>query len=141
MFSVVWIQAWLFLCTFSLIQARRRDSTQLQSKKLKILRLPEVYTYSVSLFMFKLHHNMLPLTMTMLFTKNNEIHSYNTRGSNNLRNPKIRTKIAEKFISNSGVKILNNIKDIIDPDQKIGSFKRALIIHLIKDYGNWQFFV
>jgi hypothetical protein len=74
--------------------------------------------------------------MTMLFTKNNDIHSHNTRGSNNLRNPKIKTQIAEKFISNSGVKIWNNIKTKIDPNQKIGSFKRALIVHLIKDYGN-----
>ena len=99
-----------------------------------MLRLPEIYTYSVSLFMFKYSDQMMPTSLDNLFKKNKEIHSYNTRGANKLRNPKIRTKLAENFITNMGVKVWNSISEIIDPFQKIGTFKKSLIIHLIRNY-------
>jgi hypothetical protein len=113
---------------------KRRNSTQPQSKLLKILRLPDIYTYSVSIFMYKYSHHIMPTSLDNLFLKNNEVHQYNTRGANKLRNPKIRTRLAENFITNSGVKVWNNISQIIDPMQKIGTFKRSLITHLISGY-------
>jgi hypothetical protein len=98
---------------------RRRDSTQAISKKLKILRLPDIYTYSVSLFMYKYTHHMMPPSLNDLFQQNSEVHSHNTRGANKLRNPRIRTKLAESFITNSGLKIWNNISQLINPEQKL----------------------
>ena len=113
---------------------KRRNSTQPQSKLLNILRLPDIYTYSVSIFMYKYSHHMMPTSLDNLFIKNKEVQHYNTRGANSLRNPKVRTRLAENFITNSGVKVWNNISQIIDPLQKIGTFKRSLITHLISGY-------
>jgi hypothetical protein len=45
-----------------------------------------------------------------------------TRGSANLRIPKNRTNLKQKFITSSGVKIWNESVAEIDPNQKIGVF-------------------
>jgi hypothetical protein len=79
---------------------------------------------------------MLPDAMIPLFAQNNTIHNYNTRNANKLRAPRIRTNLAEKFITHTGVKIWNEISDIIDPSQKIGTFKFKLITKLIEKYAD-----
>jgi hypothetical protein len=84
--------------------------------------------------MFKYSHKMLPEALTPLFTRTNTIHNYNTRNSNKLRTPRIKTYIAEKFITNSGVKIWNTMSEIITPNQKIGAFKHNLVTNLIEKY-------
>ena len=77
---------------------------------------------------------MMPENLNDLFQKNNNIHSHNTRGSSNLRTPKINSTIAEKFITFAGAKIWNNIQGKIDTNTKISSFKQHLITLLLKNY-------
>ena len=113
---------------------QRGNSTLSQSKELRILRLPEIYIHIVTVFMFKYHHHMLPDSLTTLFIKNNTVHNYNTRISAYLRAPRIRTAFAEKFITNSGVKIWNSMKEILNISQKISTFKHKLASHLIENY-------
>jgi hypothetical protein len=114
----------------------RGMSTLKLSKTLRILRLPEIYTYSATLFMFKYNHNMLPSSFDHLFHRNNTYHQHNTRGSSNLRPPKINTTMAEKFITCTGAKLWNDIGSKIDSTLKIGTFKQKLITLLIMDYDN-----
>ena len=113
---------------------KRRDSSQHDFKKLKIIRLPEIYIYSVNIFMYKFKNNMLPFKFNKLFRTNNEFHTYNTRNTRNLRIPKTNTTLAENFIIKSGVKIWNNTITAIDCNTTISIFKNNLIEYLISDY-------
>ena len=113
---------------------RKGNSTLTQSKELRILRLPDIYIHTVTVFMFKYHHHMLPDSLTTLFIKNNTIHHHNTRISAHLRAPRTRTALAEKFITNSGVKIWNSLKEILNTSKKISTFKHKLTSHLIEKY-------
>jgi hypothetical protein len=112
----------------------RGNSTQTKSKILRIMRLPELYTYSTMLFMYKYMHNMMPESLEYLFQKNNDVHDHNTRGASNLRVRKIRTQMAEKFITSSGVRLWNTLSRKIDPTLKIGNFKYCLTTLLIAEY-------
>ena len=112
----------------------RGKSTQNQAKKLRILRLPDTYTYSSMIFMFKYTNNMMPASLTGLFQKNSAVHSYNTRGASNLRIPRVHTLLAEKFITFTGVKLWNSLNPQIISTGKISNFKAQLISLLIKDY-------
>ena len=117
---------------------KRGNSTQIHCKNLRLLRLPEIYTYSTSIFMYKYHHNMMPIALDSLFIKNNAVHNYNTRGATLLRNPKIRTGLADRFITATGVRIWNNLSLHTDTTQKISTFKQKIITSLVSTYGNWQ---
>ena len=48
---------------------KRRESTQPSSKKLRILRLPELYTFAVLIFMFKFKHGSLPAIFNNFYRK------------------------------------------------------------------------
>jgi len=104
-------------------------------KTLRILRLPEIYTFNVTLFMYKFYHKMLPPSLDSLFQKNRDFHSHNTRGASKLRPPKIKTTMAEKFITSTGVKLWNDVSQKINPSVKIGTFKQSLITLLITNYA------
>ena len=112
----------------------RGKSTQTKSKLLCIMRLPELYSYSTMIFMYKYMHNMMPQSLENLFQKNKDIHNHYTRGASKLRVPKIRTQMAEKFITSTGVKLWNTLTLKIDPTLKIGNFKHRLTTLLISEY-------
>ena len=110
------------------------SSTLTHCITLRILRLPEIHTFNVILFMYKLYHDMMPSSLTSLFQKNRDIHSYNTRGASNLRPPKIKSTMAEIFLTSTGVKLWNDYSTKIDPHSKIGTFKQKLITLLLTEY-------
>ena len=113
---------------------RRGNSTQNHCKELRILRLPEIYTFSISIFMYKYLHNMMPPSLDNLFQKNQEIHHYNTRGASKLRPPKIKTNWADKFITATGVSIWNQHSINMDPQMKLSTYKKKIISLLISPY-------
>jgi hypothetical protein len=115
---------------------KKGNSTQNLCNQLRILRLPEIYTYNVTIFMFKYHHKMMPPTLDNLFTKNQQIHQYNTRGASRLRPPKIRTSLADRFITATGVRIWNKLPTTIEATLKIGTFKQKVITSLVSAYHN-----
>jgi hypothetical protein len=77
---------------------------------------------------------MMPSSLDHLFQTNNSIHRHNTRGASDLRAPRIRTQMAEKFITTTGVHCWNLISNKIDTSGKISSFKQKLITYLLSEY-------
>ena len=65
----------------------RRGTTSTLCKNNKILKLPDIYTLSVSIFMFNYKNSLLPESFNNLFQENNQVHPYQTRNRNNLRPP------------------------------------------------------
>jgi hypothetical protein len=76
---------------------RSRTSTSFYFKEMDILKLPDIHTLVVGLFMFKYKTNNLPNIFKHFLRENNEFHSYPTRGANRLRPPKTKTKIAQNW--------------------------------------------
>jgi hypothetical protein len=71
----------------SILNIRRRDSTKFGFQKLKILRLPDIYKYSVLIFLYQFKNNLLPPTFKNFYSENREFHSHLTRSANVLRPP------------------------------------------------------
>ena len=110
---------------------RRRDSTQQAFHDLRILRLPEIYIYSVLIFVFKYKNGLLPATFNGFFTENREYHRYPTRGATNLRAPRAKSKIASTFIKTTGAIYWNKYTPNITQTNRLGPFKREIISKLI----------
>ena len=66
-----------------------RDSTKMACKKAKLLRLPELYTFSILIFMYKFTNNLLQEICNTFYAEKLSLHNYPTRQANNLRNPKV----------------------------------------------------
>ena len=77
---------------------------------------------------------MMSNSLENLFIKNNEIHHYNTRGARNFRIPQNRTSLKHKFITTTGVNIWNELIPSLDPNQKIGAYKKAITTKLLESY-------
>ena len=57
-------------------------------KQLKIMKVTEIYIYSVQLFCYKYRNKLLPDTFSDFFMYNHEVHSHNTRQQDNFHIPK-----------------------------------------------------
>ena len=96
--------------------AKRSEHTYPLFKELRILRIREVYAYSLQLIMFKYHHGLLPNIFGNFFVLNNSIHSYGTRQENLMHVPLLKSKQASLTIRNLGVKSYNHFIDLLDLD-------------------------
>lgn len=101
----------------------------------KILKVQDIYKYNISIFMYKLNHNMLPVIFNDIFTYNNVIHSYGTRQANNLHVPRCRTQFMLNCIRYQGVQIWNNIVTKVNTELKLATFKDKVKELFINDYN------
>ena len=113
---------------------RGRDSTKQAFHKLKLLRLPDIYKFSVLLFVYKFKNGLLPLIFEPFYTENRQIHSYSTRNADQFRIPLTKTRVASCFIKKTGVSIWRDLNNEISHKIKIGIFKREVIARLIDKY-------
>jgi hypothetical protein len=113
---------------------RRRDSTKLAFKSLRILRLPEIYLFSVLIFVYKYKNGLLPSPFDSFYTTNSQIHNYPTRHANQIRIPTAKTKMASTFVKKTGANIWNTLPNHIHHNMKIGGLKKLVITHLISQY-------
>jgi hypothetical protein len=104
---IFWDNSPLCICIFRLqkrliriiTNSGSRDTCRELFKKLKVLPLCSQYILSLSLFMVK---------NKSLFLSNSEIHTVNTRNSNNLHYPSCNITVFQKRTYYLGVKILIN---------------------------------
>jgi hypothetical protein len=113
---------------------KSRDSTKNAFKNLKLLRLPEIYKYSVLIFVYKFKNRLLPAIFESFYIENREIHQYSTRNANQFRTPLTKSKVAACFIKKTGVSIWKDFNSEISHSVSIGSFKRDVVTLLIKNY-------
>ena len=102
-----------------------RDSTKMACKKAKLLRLPELYTFSILIFMYKFKNNLLPEIFNTFYVENSSYHNYPTRHAKNLRNPRVRTKLATTFVKNIGVTIWNKYSTMLSHEMKNRAIKKT----------------
>jgi hypothetical protein len=112
----------------------RGNSSLEYCKTNTILRLPELYKFSVAIFMFQFTNRLLPSIFDNFFIQNQHVHNYPTRNASKLRPPLTKTRNACKFIKNTGVGVWNDLNATITSIPKIPTFKKHLKRDLVKLY-------
>ena len=113
---------------------RKRESSEPYYKKFGILKLTDIYAYSVSIFMHNYEKHKLPEIFNEFFCKNSDTHERNTRGSNKFRLPKFGCKISERFINVTGANIWNSISTKFPTNVSLNVFKGSMQKHLMETY-------
>ena len=117
-----------------IISGQKRNSpTDSMFKKLKILKLRQIYLYSVQQFVFKFHHRMLPCIFDAFFVLNSSFHSHNTRSRNLYRPPVLNTSRVDRTIRVMGVRTHNYFSSRLAMDRSFLSYKATLRHFLINN--------
>ena len=99
-----------------------------------MLRLPDIYQYSATIFMFRYKKELLPPIFKNFFKYNKDIHHHFTRNQDKIRQPRINTKLAERFITNTGLKLWNDIDGIVSKNTSLAIFKKNLLTWITSKY-------
>jgi len=100
-----------------------REHTSPVFKMLNILKLQDINKFQIAVFMYKYHHNLLPLIFDDFFCLNADIHTYYTRHSNALHMPAVRTTLRQRSIVFVGPLIWNQININFYSLPSVASFK------------------
>jgi hypothetical protein len=85
--------------------------------------------------MYKFKNKLLPEIFNSFYSENSSFHRYPTRQAKNLRNPRVRSKLASSFLKNTGVSIWNKYSDLLNHEMKLGLFKKHVTKILLADYA------
>ena len=86
--------------------------------------------------MFSISNNSLPIDFQdIMFTLNNQIHSYNIRSSKFFHVPHTRTKLCQFSIKYHGSTIFNSPSNEINESISYFSFTKKLKLYLISTYN------
>ena len=113
---------------------RKRNTTRDECKRAILLRLPDIHLLNIGIFMFKYNSKKLPGIFDDFFRENRTFHRYETRNATNLRIPRVKTTLADKFIRKTGVKFWNEIKENLDTEVSLQTFKKLLKKYLVNKY-------
>ena len=113
---------------------RKRDSKKMEFKTHRLLRLPDIYIYSACIFMFRYEKKLLPPPFHQFFKYNRDIHCHFTRSHDRIRQPRTRTNLAEKFITNMGPKLWNDIEGKVNKNSSLAVFKQQLLTWITNAY-------
>ena len=75
-----------------------------------VLKINDLYRYSLGQFMYQLNNNTLPSALNLIFIKNKTIHKYPTRQSDKFHLPLTRTLLAKSIFTYAGPKLCPQFK-------------------------------
>ena len=103
-------------------------------KSNNLLKIFDIYSYSLGIFMYQLTKDELPYAFTPMFVKNKVIHSYPTRQENSFHFSPVRTAFALKTIVHTGPTFWNSLDSDITESLSLNCFKRKLKKSLVQAY-------
>jgi len=109
-----------------------RDHTHELFRDLKILKLKDLYKHHTSMTMFRVKNGIIPKPLRIVFTRNQDVHGYNTRNKKNYRIPKHKSATFHKSIMHMGPSLWSNIPENIRKLQSYKQFSCKLKSHLIE---------
>ena len=89
-----------------------------------ILRINEIYSLQLGIFMFLLNNNKLPHIFNSMFVRNQHFHNYPTRQARSFHLPKTRTLFANHIFTFAGPKLWNSLPPSLTQLKNLHSFKR-----------------
>lgn len=113
----------------------KRTSTHDLFYDLHIIKLIDLYEYSMGLFMYKFNRNELPGIFTSMFEFNYNIHLHNTRQSSNLHVIKPKSNMSKMAPSYAGAVVWNNLFLQFPTECTLYLFKKQLKQYIISQYG------
>ena len=103
--------------------AKRLAHTKPLFKKLKLLKLSDIYILNIMLFMFKFRHSLLPQVFDDMFVLNRDVHNYFTRQFDMYHYLTWRLQMRKKSIRIQGPIIWNQLVLHFDYNCSIVTFK------------------
>ena len=92
--------------------------------QLKLLKFEHTFKLNIALFMYRYHHGLLPEVFNLLFIRNSQYHSYETRQNSMISMPHCRTDRTKRTIRYQGVHVWNRIIFLnIDVSLSIETYK------------------
>jgi hypothetical protein len=102
---------------------------------LKKLKLRDIYTYQLAVYMYRYHNKMLPSDLpNVLFINKSDIHDYNTRQASDFHINPTNTMLATNTITTQGPTIWNSLNCTIKNSVSIAVFKNVLKKEILKQY-------
>ena len=115
-----------------------KQGTMIKSTKLfselGILKLLEIYSWHVAVFMYKYSFGKLPLPLKHLFTKSREGHTHNTRNLNTILTPRHKNACVLKSLFHTGSQIWNNLTTQKRTFCSLLKFKKDTKKHFLQMY-------
>ena len=104
-------------------------------QKLNILKLADIYDLELAKHMHQLHNNKLPFSLHEDYVKLNEMHTHNTRQTQNAVyfKPRVNKSIGKELLVYRGAKLWENIASSIK-SLSWYSFKKRFKRKLIGNY-------
>ena len=114
-------------------------------KKLKMLKFKDIVLMSTAKLMYRVTTKLVPVNITVIFTKFYYMHQHNTRFNRNFCIPKFRTKLRSFTLCIIGPKVWNNLDESIKQVIKYGhiimfGYMSFYLIFLMKVYIAVNFF-
>lgn len=110
-------------------------------KKLRILKLDHIYKYTVHLFVLKFRHKLLTKIYNNFFTRNDDVHSPETRSKQLFQTLFFRLDIGKCSVRATGVRISNYISQYVtlsdDADYPITNIK-IFVVFIKKSSNSWS---
>ena len=100
----------------------------------KILKVNEIYSFQLGQFMFKFNNKKAPQIFDNIFHRNDTVHNYPTRRSNEFHLPLLRTILAQNTFVYTGPKFWNGLDHTTTDSNTICSFKYKLKKSLLSSY-------
>ena len=116
-----------------LASANYRAHTKPIFDRFEILTLHKIYIYQIALFMFNYNSGMLPDIFYSIFTKNKDIHNYETRQRHKLHVQKAKITLYQRSIKYIGVNIWNYFVDKLHTNCSIYVYKHHLKMFLLRN--------
>ena len=118
----------------TITNADMRSHTDNLFKEHAILKIEEIYKYSLGSLMYQLNRAELPQALAALFVRNSEVHNYPTRQSSFFHLPRVRTRFKLNTVIYTAPKFWNSLDESTKRASSLFVFKRKLKTKLLNDY-------
>ena len=103
-------------------------------KNLKLLKFFDIRQLELGKLMFSFSHSLLPVKFKDYFCFNNEVHSYDTRHTDNFHLPFCRTNLRKFSVSFQGPSYYNSLANEIKDSTSLSLFKTKLCKLIYENY-------
>ena len=110
------------------------DHTDPLFYRFKTLKVDDIHTLQIALFMYRFHSKQLPTIFEHMFKLNSAVHNYPKRISSNVHLLNPITRLAHKSIRHTGPDIWNNIPLYVRRYSTISRFKLEFKKFIINRY-------
>ena len=100
---------------------------------LNILPIYDIVTFNTLIFMFSVNSKLLPEKYCDMFVLNSNFHSYSTRQRRNFHLPKVKLTLSQNSLSYVGIKLWNQLDELIRSSSTLSRFKKLCRSHLFNN--------